>query len=704
MKLSSILSVCILAVTAYADTTPYTVGTYPQEMSRQWASDTLPEAGDLSGFATGDEGLAVLGSAAALVFKDAAWQAVDTVDFLPVNHRALKRADGTIVVIDAAGALRVAPEDGSFAADVVATYPLLDVKDGQGRTWGTHDVRGMDLDADGRLWFCCGAGVARETDKGWVFYTGQDGLPHNDFTGMDIGPNGDAWFGTAIGVIRFDGTQWHYRQGRRWLPGDTIIDLHVDEDNNAWFVTDGGIGQIYFEPMTLAQKAAFYEEELARIKRTEWGYVSEVGLKAPGDKSELIYHDSDNDGLWTSMYGAGECYAYAATKDPAARERAKQAFEALRFLQVVTQGGDHSPPKGYVARTVLPGDGPDPNIGRLESDKRHKETEDSMWKIYEPRWPKSADGKWFWKSDTSSDELDGHYFFYPLYHDLVAETDEEKARVVEVVRDLTDQLVEHNYALMDHDGTPARWGVFSPDQVNQNRNWVNERGLNSLSMLSYLTVAEHLTGDKKYAEHLEYLMDRHAYHANAMVAKVQFGVGSGNQSDDEMAVMSFYNLLRYTKDEVLRERMRYSFYTYWMVLQPEMNPFFDFAFAAVAREFNHTNPWGTHPLGIWDGWLEDSVDTLTGFPLDRLNWGMKNSQRIDIVPLPRQTAVEPYDTMQEGRGMRVHGKVLPVENRHFNHWNTDPWRLDYGGNGTTLGSGTVFLLPYYMGLYHGFIE
>ena len=52
----------------------------------------------------------------------------------------------------------------------------------------------------------------------------------------------------------------------------------------------------------------------------------------------------------------------------------------------------------------------------------------------------------------------------------------------------------------------------------------------------------------------------------------------------------------------------------------------------------------------------------------------------------------------------MNGKVLPVENRQFNHWNTDPWALDYGGNGNELAAGTVFLLPYYMGLYHGFIH
>ena len=118
------------------------------------------------------------------------------------------------------------------------------------------------------------------------------------------------------------------------------------------------------------------------------------------------------------MYGAGECFAYGATKDPKAKERAKKAFEALRFLQKVTQGCAHAPPKGYVARTIRPVDWPDPNVGRLEGD-REEQKRDKLWKVYEPRWPKSADGKWYWKSDTSSDELDGHYFFYPLYYDLV---------------------------------------------------------------------------------------------------------------------------------------------------------------------------------------------------------------------------------------------------------------------------------------------
>ncbi len=55
------------------------------------------------------------------------------------------------------------------------------------------------------------------------------------------------------------------------------------------------------------------------------------------------------------------------------------------------------------------------------------------------------------------------------------------------------------------------------------------------------------------------------------------------------------------------------------------------------------------------------------------------------------------------RGHRRNGKVLPIDERMVEHWNHDPWRLDSGGNGTALADGASFLLPYYMGLYHGIL-
>lgn len=583
-------------------------------------------------------------------------------------------------------------------------WQLINISDGSGRAWAAQDVLGVAFDTMGRLWFACKAGVGCRMTNGWRFFEGKDGLPWNDFTSIAPATGGGVWFGTRLGAIFFNGHDWHYRQGPRWLIQDEVRQIAVDSQNNAWIATSGGLSCLQRHPMTLAQKAEFFENEIEHyIKRTSYGYVAEASLRSPADKSTAHPGDSDNDGLWTAMYGAGECFAFAATRNPKAKERAKRSFEALRFLQKVAQGGSHSPPKGFVARTVRPIDWPDPNLGRLERDRAAQE-HDRLWKFLEPRWPKSADGAWYWKGDTSSDELDGHYYFYPLYFDFCADTPAEKERVREVVRDLTDHLLDHDFVLIDHDGKPTRWAIFGPKHLNHDPNWWLERGLNSLSILSYLSVATHITGDAKYEAAANKLINEHGYAHNAMLSKVQFGPGSGNQSDDEMAFMCFYNLLRYSRLEPLRSLMRYSFFMYWANEAPEMNPFFNFSYAAHSLNATATNAFGQFSIQPWPGWMEDSMATLYGFPLDRLNWQHKNRHRLDVQRLTRQASVDLYEARQGDRGYRVNGKVLPIENRHFNHWNTDPWRLDYEGQGNELASGTVFLLPYYLGLYHGFIE
>ena len=151
-----------------------------------------------------------------------------------------------------------------------------------------------------------------------------------------------------MGAIRFDGKDWEYREGRRWLPDDDVRSLAVNDHGDAWFATSAGVGVIERRPMTFAGKAKFFEEEIdKRHRRTPYGYVNNVTLKHSGDTSEWEQQASDNDGLWTAMYGAGECFAYAATRDPLAKQRAKAAFDALRFLRVVTQGGAHTGPAGF---------------------------------------------------------------------------------------------------------------------------------------------------------------------------------------------------------------------------------------------------------------------------------------------------------------------------------------------------------------------
>ncbi len=345
------------------------------------------------------------------------------------------------------------------------------------------------VDKNDQLWFASPQGVGRH-DKEWSLFTGREGLPYHDFTCMAEGEKGVVWFGTHRGAIRYDGKSWNYREGKRWLPDNDIRDIVVTESGDAWFATAKGVGFIERRPMTFAEKAEFFEAEIDKYhRRTPLGYVCWVLLEKPGDKSTSKQHDDDNDGQWTGEYGAAECFAYAVTKDPQAKQRAKAAFEALRFLSQVTQGGSHPAPKGFPARTILPADGPrNPNTEKSYTAEydRKKQERDALWKVIQPRWPTSADGKWYWKCDTSSDELDGHYFLNARYYDLVAETEEEKERVRHVVRDMTDHLLENDYKLVDHDGKPTRWANYSPESLNHDAAWWAGRGLNSLSILSYL--------------------------------------------------------------------------------------------------------------------------------------------------------------------------------------------------------------------------
>ncbi|MEO2031828.1 MAG: hypothetical protein ABGZ35_07060, partial [Planctomycetaceae bacterium] len=537
-------------------------------------------------------------------------------------------------------------------------------------------------------------------DGKWTLFDGNDGVPFTDFTCAAAAKDGVVWLGTTKGVVRFDGEHWAYRQGQRWLPNDTVRSIALAEDGSAWIATDGGLSHIRFVQSTLAEKATFYEDEIDKYnRRTEFGYVIEAGSKAPGDKSKLTHHDNDNDGLWTSMYGAGECFAWAANKDPKAKRRAKQAFEALRFLSIAPRGGSNPAPRGFIARTVLPTTEPDPNERAgytLEWQQKRQKTEDRMWRAYTPRWPTTEDGKYYWKSDTSSDELDGHYFFYGLYYDLVADTEDEKERVREIVRDNINHLVSHDFRLYDHAG-PTRWADYSPASLNHDIRWSMERGLNSLSILSYLATAAHVTGDSHYLDVAQSLRDEHSYHQNVLVPKIQVGIGSGNQSDDEMAFMAYYNLLKYEPDPKLRMRYLFSFWQYWRLERPELNPFFNFCYAAVSQDEIYTNQWGTTPMSPAAGWLADSADTLRRFPLDRFDWAHSNSHRIDLVKLPGPS----IET--SSRQFRTNGKVIPVDECHFSHWNYSPWQPNTGGGGQTLACGTVFLLPYYMGLHHGFI-
>jgi hypothetical protein len=593
------------------------------------------------------------------------------------------------VAVSADHRVAVCGEDGVWLEERPGDWRALVPHESQ-RSWALRGNIAIAFGQRGSLWIASPQGVAmRHPDARWTLCAGEDGLPFNDFRALAATGDTDVWFATSRGAFRFDGLEWRYRMAPRWLPADDVLDVAVDGQNRAWFATPAGLGLIRQVPQTLDRKAELFETQIDQYhRRTPFGYIDAVRLTEPADRSQWTQHDSDNDGLWTSMYGAGECFAYAATGSEQARQRAWAAFQAVRFLSEVTRDGIPPARHGFPARSILSTDGPDPNQSHTVEHDRQRQADDPLWKVISPRWPKSADGKWYWKCDTSSDELDGHYFLYACCHDLVARTDDERRQVRDVVCSITDHLLENQYELIDHDGQPTRWARYGPHVLNGGI-MPYERGLNSLSILSYLKVARHVSGDNKYQVAYEELVWRHSYAVNVLHPKYQHGPGTGNQSDDEMAFMSYYNLLKYETDPGLRSLYLQSLRDYWLLERPEGCPFFDFVWAVY-------NPEADLAAKRQD--LSAGITTLTRFPTDLVEWPFDHRHRLDLIRIPATN-----DRGSTG-GYRRDGCVIPVDERSFSHWNHDPWALTGGSDGRTLTDGSAFLLPYYMGLYHGLIR
>lgn len=599
------------------------------------------------------------------------------------------------------GEIAVAAESGLFIGDGT-TWTMILPQQGQ-RRWAPIDVRAVLYDLDGRLWFASPQGVGcRTANNQWKLFTGTDGLPYNEFTCMAAGPKG-VWFGTTNGAIRFVDNTFEFRQGRRWLVGNCVRDIVVDSDGTAWLATSGGISCISTKTTTLAEKATAYLEDIDRYHRyTPLGYVSWAFMDAPGAKETARARYTDNDGHYTGKYLGMVSLGYAVTKEPKLMADAKKAFEALAFLSEVTEGGTRPAPKGFIARTIRSTSEPDPNPMFDHAYDLRRNKADTLWKFIQPRWPVDETGQWYWKCDSSSDELDGHFFGYGIYYDRVCETEAEKEAVRAVVRRMADHILNHNWTQTDHDGLPTRWGNFSPDKINRDQFWWEERGLKSLSILAYLAVTHHITGDQKYRDAFLKLAWDHGYAMNGLTQpKAMLSPGAFGQGDDDMAFLNYYHLLRYETDPALQDMFNYAVYWHWQIEQYERNPLFNVIYAACNLGKVHTDQWGTADLSPSESWLKNTLFTLKRFPLDLIDWPMSNAHRLDMVPL-RQFTRGPGPG-HIGKGHRVDGYTFPIDESHALQSDHDAWVLTQKADGTLLTTGVSFLLPYYMARVHGFI-
>lgn len=516
-------------------------------------------------------------------------------------------------------------------------------------------ITALAVDAKSSLWVGTPLGLSQRASDGvWSHLQGHEGLPVEDITALAVAPDNQLWIGTSHGAILFKPAaterKWFYRAGKRYLPDDHVRSIAISPKGEAvYFLTDAGVGRIDLVQRTLLDKARIIEDRVNERHR-RFGLVADCVLDDAELPTGYSIQDSDNDGLWTAYHVAAMSLCYGTTKDEAARASARESMHALYMLQ------NASGIPGLVARSVLPPE---------EGSKKSKQ------------WRLTPDGKMYWKSDTSSDEIDGHYLAFYTYFEHIARHDEtEKELLIKQLRALTDYLLKNNYQLIDWDGKRTRWGFWNPEALNENPANYVECGLNSLQMLSFLKVSHYITGDKKYLKHYRKLILGHGYLNNVLLTKKLFP-DEVNHSDDQLGFVAWYPILQLEKDPQIRKALCQGVRRHYEVVRQEHSSFYTFVYATVDPHYAD---------------IEGAVENLRQIPTDRRQWGMFNSHRADVS----------FADHVNRFGIRLLTRVLPVDERKFAKWNADPFVPDDQGNPCCEDDGAAYLLPYWMGRFHGF--
>lgn len=561
---------------------------------------------------------------------------------------------------------------------------LLSMK-GKRRHWAeiTPDMSGvlskrincLAVDALGHLWVGSDEGLNIYDGRNYWF-NGNDlySVPDGAFNDMFFAPDGKKYFATNTGIITLSEGKISYFSYGTWLLHPTVTKIAVSDNGSIAAVTPRGISLITSKYMTLEDKANHFDALAVKYYTRNEGYQVARKLRKYGDMESGWLPNSDNDGLFTGVYCASQCFRYKVTGDEEAKANAKKAVEAMIKLTEITGK------PGFTARAT-----------RYSHEENFLTGNREEWHVCEDN-PECE-----WLGETSSDEMTGHYFAYGIYYDLVADK-KEKKRIAKVVKTITDHIIDNNFHLTDVDGIPTTWANWEPDLLNNDDRWYYERGTNSLEILSFLKTTYHVTGDEKYNQIFDMLIKKHHYAMNCMQYKVEDGHVA--HIDDQLDFVNIYPLIVYTDNDAQKEIFKMGLTHHWEYERVERSPFFNIVYGVLTSNYCD---------------IENAAKSLAEMNLDLIRWPVYNSYRKDIV----------WDTEQESMGIPAQLKY-PVEysSRLVVHYDGNPFICDSGAeefvninsktvNRTSTLPGTagangmsammpyIYLLPYWMGRYYG---
>ncbi|NUM53563.1 MAG: hypothetical protein HUU46_07970 [Candidatus Hydrogenedentes bacterium] len=408
----------------------------------------------------------------------------------------------------------------------------------------------------------------------------------------------------------------------------------------------------YAAEPALAKKAEVFHADMHRRFVIDGQLAPKLRLVNPVD-GVRSYNMPDN-AYMTGIYTGILAMKYAVTKDAETRKQGGQALDALHLL--CTASGI----PGLLARAVVP-----PEMAKLDDGD----------------WQPAADGKRVWRTDVSSDQMDGVFYGFSIAFDTFAD-DAQKKAIAKDAAALMDRLMADGYRIIDYSGKPTEWGNYTEEYVTKTE------PLNALILLQHLKVAHHVTGDEKYAREYERFAREKKY-ADVAVHAYQWRGERHNFSDDVLIWLALEPLLRLEKNKSLRDQYKASLARAWIGvgtgtgIKDQANPLFAF----LAAEY----------LDDKRG-VPDAIQTLEWFPLE-MKW---NQATVDSYAREFGFAYDPAPRSPEPRP----GTAVPIDRREklWSAWVHTPFKA--GNNDAEIPgefNGHDYLFAYWLGRHYGFI-
>ena len=531
--------------------------------------------------------------------------------------------------------------------------------------------------------------VGGSIETSWLAAPG--GLPYDHFTALAPSPDGKKLaIGHEIGVTILDQQSGatDYFHSKRWLPGEEVRDLSWDADGALWVATNEGLARLWNEEIYLQDKA-----DLLLTKMEDWFFRLDGFLTAGAqfddpwvDDTEFLW-DDDNDGQWTEEGIGAMCYAYATTGDERYYLAARRCVENMMLLIDIPAVSfeEVGANRGFISRSVVRDD--------ETACFADKVTQDNWHLVH---WSDGHD--YYWKDDTSSDELTGHFYGLPIYYDLCAKDDAERSEIAEHVQVAADYLLDNGYTLPDLDGEPTTHGDWTPARLTRALDglqacmdnghelvdcidsWGGGAFLDSVEILSFMAAAWHVTGELRFLESFEYLAGPARVGESAMFTEnvaTWTGRGTTNYCDHELADLAFLALLRYDPDEARRQQWIDSLLAAWQWEIGERNPLKALSMAAFIAQSEG---------------LAEGIQSLVEYPDDLRMWLVDNSHRQDALPDVNDRHGDPQFKI-----------ALPYDELPILRWDHNPYGMKGGNSGKNRMSPAFWLLPYWGLRYHGAI-